>query len=195
MNAAEQMAAQMASGKVFEDYLYLNSKYGSYVLEIQAVKATNAGNPCIEAKVIEAKKTHENEPFRVGDVVSHVEKLQPAKNGGAGRAIKALLAMRDMAPSEIATAEYTRSDGAKVVAQGDAAQLYWLVKFLNQEKQPCAFLRVRCDVEPREGKGDAKGKFFSRERWSAVELDEKTLDEIEAKRAAAKLPNLEDAMK
>lgn len=193
---AEQLAAQMAGSKVLGDYVYLNRKYGRYLLEIQAAKVTKAGKPCLEFKVLKAEKTQANEPHRVDDVVSYIENVSDPKSGGGSRMLKAVLAARDMIPADIATAEYTK-DGKSYVAEGDAAQKFWIAKFFNGRKQPCAFLRVEVEVEPRvvEAKDGKPAATFSRELWRPAKLTEADLDEIEKKRAEAKLPNLADAMK
>lgn len=194
--AVDQIAAQLAGAKVFGDYLYLNKKFGKYRLECQSTKVTDKGKPCFEFKVISSKKTHDNEPFQPGDVVSYIEDLSDPRAGGAGRMMKALLALRDMTEADIATAEFER-DGKTVIAEGENAKRIWIGKMLNAAKQPCVFLQVDCEIEPRPvaAKGDKPAAIFSKERWSVAPLTEAELAAIEAKRAAAKLPNLTDAMK
>ena len=197
MNAAEQVAAQMAGSKVFGDYQYLNKKFGRYKLECSAIKITDKGKPCIELKVIEATKTVKDvEPHKVGEVVSYIEDVANEQTGGGSRMLKALLAIRDMTDDEISKVEIEK-DGKIRELEGPNAKRHWLVKFLNQETQPCAFLPVVCEVEPRPvaAKGDKPAAVFSKERWSTVSLTEAECDAIDAKRAEAKLPNLADAMK
>lgn len=189
--SAEQAAALLAGTKPGEDYQYLSNKFGDYELEIQALKFTKAGKPCFEAKVLSAKKTHENEPYAVGSVVSHVEDLTDEKKGGRARLMRALLSILHLTPAEISKIEVER-DGKIRELEGDGAQRIWFLKMLDQVKCPTAFMRVRCAVEPRPADN---GKVYSKERWSPVELTESDLDAIDVKRVAAKLPKIEDAMK
>lgn len=195
-SAAEAAAAAMAGAKVGQDYIYLNKKFGRYELEIQALKFTQAGKPCIEAKVLKAEKTQANEPHKVGDIVSHLEDLSDPKKGGASRLLKALLSILPLTEADISTLEMERN-GKTVVLEGENAKKQWLVKLLDQVKQPTAFMRVNVEIEPRpvEAKDGQPAKVFSKERWSKVEIDDAAADAIDAKRKEAKLPPLAEALK
>lgn len=195
MNAAD-LAAQMAKAEVGGDYVYLNRKHGRYKLEVQSVKITDKGKPCLELKVVEAEKTQATEPHRVGEVVSYIEDVTDERKGGSSRMLRALLAIRDMAPSEIEKFEIKTDKGTREL-EGKNAKIQWLIKFLDQTKQPCSFLPVFCEVEPRVVAASDKGPggTFSKERWSTCKLDEAGCDAVDAKRAEAKLPSLEESMK
>lgn len=197
--SAEAAAAAMAKAKPSSDYVYLGKRgvFGKYRLEIQALKFTEAGKPCIEAKVLASKATVAgSEPHKVGEVVSHIEDLSNPKNGGASRMLKALLAILNMSESDISKLEVER-DGKVREMEGENAKSAWLVKMMDQKKCPTAFMQVDVEIEPRAvpAKGDKPAAVFSKERWSSVELGDTELDAIDAKRKAANLPSIAEALK
>jgi len=202
-SAAERAAAAMSDQKPREDFLYLRNKYGSYELELQATKVKDDLNTILELKVLKASKLQgqTSEPHAVGDVVSYNEKVAEKKKGGGARMMGVLLALRHMTAEEISTITIKRN-GKEVELGGEPAKGQWLAKFLNETTQPCAFLRVKCEVYPKKleasgnpGEPDYKpAKTVSGERWAKVELDDATCDEIDAKRAKANLPSLADAL-
>lgn len=189
----------MAKAKPSSDYVYLNKRgaYGKYRLEVQALKFNDAGKPIVEAKVISAKSTVAgSDPHKVGETVSYMEDMSNPKNGGAGRMLKALLAILSMSETDIATLEIER-DGKIRELEGENAKGAWLVKMMDQKKCPTAFMPVDVEIEPRPvpAKGDKPAATFSKERWSSVELTPADLDAIDAKKIAAKLPKIEDSLK
>lgn len=207
-SAAERAAAAMSDQKPREDFLYLRNKFGSYELELQSTKVKDDLNTILELKVMKASKLQgqSSDTHSIGDVVSYNEKVAEKKKGGGARMMGVLLALRHMTAEEISTITITRKnkDGKDVEVEfgGEPAKGQWLAKFLNETTQPCAFLRVKCEVYPKTleasgnpGEADYKPKkVVSGERWSKVELDDAMCDEIDAKRAKANLPSLADAL-
>lgn len=202
-SAAERAAAAMSDQKPREDFLYLRNKYGNYLLELQSSKVKDDLNTILEFKVVAASKLQgqASDTHSIGEVVSYNEKVADKRTGAGSRMMGVLLALRQMTAAEISTIEIVRN-GKTVELGGEPAKGQWLARFLNETTQPCAFLRIKCEVYPKKleakgnpGEADYKpAKTVAGERWAKVEMTEAELDEADAKRAKANLPSLADAL-
>ncbi|WP_141323176.1 hypothetical protein [Myxococcus sp. AB025B] len=154
-------------------------KAGRYRLEVQLIRTKDGfkGLSAIaEIKVVTSERTQPTtEPTRPGLVASYVENLSDSKKNGGGR-FKAFLMALAGAEEHDVTPDF-------------------IARF-TEAKQAGAFLLVDCDVFPKTlpEKDGKPGKVIEGCRWSNVSLTDTELAAIEAKRAAAKLPPLADAL-
>ncbi|WP_408890778.1 hypothetical protein ACJ2CR_10465 [Myxococcus faecalis] len=169
--------ARIATAQAAVGAQYL--KAGRYRLEVQSIRTKDGfkGLSAIaEIKVVTSERTQPTtEPTRPGLVASYVENLSDSKKNGGGRFKAFLMALAGAEEHEV-TPDF-------------------IAKF-TEEKQAGAFLLVDCDVFPKTlpEKDGRPGKVIEGYRWSDVSPTDAELAAIEAKRAAAKLPPLADAL-
>jgi hypothetical protein len=189
--------AKLAAGKVTFGYQY--AKFGRYVFEIQAAKVKQGfkGTSAIaELKPLSSEKTQSNEPTRVGETVSYVEKLDDAKKNGGGR-FKTMMLIALGEQEENINSIAVEENGVKTIYTGEPAQTLWFAKMLDEKTQPLAFMRIAAEVYPKklEAKNGLPEKTIEGFRWSTVDLSDADLAAIDAKRKAAQLPTLAEALK